>query len=456
MPILTTRPKPLPIQTGTIQKTQLPVIADPEYRAATVDTRYLNHRHLLTRIAGSSWTTRYYQQVLGKDNELTPQQLSKDAVYQQYIEINELELRVNTPLSSSQTVETREFQVTGGATVYPPMVPNVGDMFLADIGDGREGIFAVTTTNRMSILTDTCYELEYLLISEANDEHKRDLTRKTIKHTHFVKSIVENGGNPFLATEEYDAYRNIAQVEQRLLGHYFGTFFNKKVSSLAVPDQVELTYDPWLVKFLQQLLDTTLHPILRVLKLYSAQIPEETPPVTLWDALIKSDIDRLPLCNEKLALVDARLFGTSPQFEGVFFSNIDDVVYPVDRHSELLFTNLLPGQLPSRDIRHQFKTTRLGNPALLTRPTGVGLASLYPIHPVTKDDYYVFTEAFYFNYGKEQSQLEVLTHNAMEGKEVDREVLLQLCEAMPRWGRLEQFYYTPVLLALLKVAKQNY
>jgi len=456
MPILSQRPKPLPIHTGTIQKTQLPVIADPEYRAATVDTRYLDHRHLLTRIAGSSWTTCYYQQVLGKDNELSPQQLSKDAVYQQYIEIAELELRVNTPLSSSQTVETREFQVTGGATVYPPMVPNVGDMFLADIGDGREGIFAVTTTNRMSILTDTCYELEYLLVSEATAERKQDLQRKTIQHTHFVKSILENGGHPFLATEDYAAYRDLDRVEQRLLGHYFSSFFNKKISSLAVPDQVELTYDPWLVKFLQQLLDTTVHPILRVLKLYSTQLPEEVTPVTVWDALISSDIDKLPLCNEKLALVDSLLFGSIPQFEGVFFSNIDDVVYPVDRHSPLLFTAFSPGGKPARDIRHQFKATRLSNLALLTRPQGQGLTSLYPIHPVVKDDYYVFTEAFYFAHNREQSQLEALTVAAMEGRGVDRPTLLQLCEAMPRWGRLEQFYYTPVLLCLLKVARQHY
>ena len=457
MPILTQRPVPTPSHVGTIQKTQQAVIADPEYRGATVDTRYLNHRALLTHIAGSSWITKYYSQLLGRDNELTPQQLDKNAVYQQYHEISELELRVTGPLTSSQTVETREFQVTGTATVYPPLIPNVGDMFLADIGDGREGLFALTSTNRLSILTDTCYEIEYILVSEADETHRRDLEKKTVKQTHFVRNVLEQGGDPFLITEDYHTYRSLEAVEKRLLGNYLPTFFFKQISSLAVPGQSYVTYDPWVVRFLQKLLDTDRHPILRVLKSYAIALPGKTELPTLWDAILATDLDLLPLCHEKLALVDAKRFGVIPQFEGIYWSQVEDVVYPVDRHqTDLLFDPLVTGQYLPRDIRHQFATTTLGSLAQLLHARQVGLGSLPSIHPVVKDSYYVLTEAFYFTSESDQSQLEVLTHHALTGQPVDREALLKLCEDQPRWGQLEQFYYTPILLALLKLSRQVY
>jgi hypothetical protein len=456
MPILNQRPAPLPPQHGTIQKTQLPVITDPEYRGVAVDTRYTNYRALLTRIAGSQWLVRYYQQILGNDTELTPQQLDKQAVYQQYREISELELRVTTPLASSQTLETREFQVTGQASTYPPLIPNVGDMFLADIGDGREGLFAITASTRLSILTDACYELEYILVSEADETHRRDLEKKTIQRTHFVHSILEQGGNPFLATEDYQAYRSLEATQHHLLGYFLSSFFNKRVSTLTVPDQTHITYDPYLVEAVTRLVDTDAHPILRVIKKYSVQLPNEPTVSTFWDALLQTDIDRLPLCHEKLALVDAKLFGSVPQYEGVYYSQIEDVVYPIDRHSDLLFEDFVPGTYSPRDIRHQFVTNRLGALAQLTKPKGIGLEALYPIHPVTKDSYYVFTEAFYFSHREKQSQLETLTRLALEGGPIDRVALVRLCEAQPRWGRLEQFYYTPILIALLKVARQQY
>ena len=446
----TPRPKP-------IRKTQQVQITDPEYRGNVVDTRYEDRRTLITHVEGSSWVVRYYQQMLGADNEQTPLQIGKDAVYQQYLEIQDLELKVTSPLNISQSNETSSFTVTGTATVYPSVIPNVNDVFIADVGDGREGVFTVTESTRLSILKDTAYEIEYVQIAYADEEYLGDLAKKTVKKTHFVKGLLQHGNDPIVVDEEYKTYLSLREYQQRLFGQYFGSFFNKNISSLEVPDQKCVTHDPFLTKAITSFMDTDEHSILRSVKRYNVELPGREVPRTFWDALLALSMDELPLCHEKLALVDARCFGNVPQYDGIAFSGVEDVVFPVDRrYTDLRKQDFVPGQLDVRDIRHQFVTSRLGNLSQLGKPKGTGIESLYPIHSVNKDEYYVFSEAFYFHDYPNQSQLETITRKVMSGEPVDRNTLVRLCEASHRWSRLDRFYYTPVLLILLKLAIQGY
>ena len=231
-----------------------------------VDTKYKNLSSLLTHIEGAAWLVKYYSQVIGPDGELSPLQVTKDPVYQQYMEISDLELKVTTALSTSQDTDSGVFEVVGTSTVYPPIVPNYGDAFLADIGDGREGIFTITSSRRLSILTIPCYEIEYVFAGESDKERLNDLERKTIKKVVFVKRMMEHGQNPLLVSSEYNDLIKIESVRKSLLGTYFSSFFNKRISSLAVPSQDYLTFDPFLVKALTSIIETDEFPLIRSVK----------------------------------------------------------------------------------------------------------------------------------------------------------------------------------------------
>lgn len=448
----TSKPKvPVPVK-----QTDSAVTEPPHFQGMTVDTRYTDRRSLITHIEGSSWVVCYFSQILGKDNEPTPLEIGKNAVYQQYTQIDNLEIKVTSTLNSTQRPEGKSFDVVGSAIVYPPLIPNTGDVFLADVGDGTEAVFSITGTNRLTYLKDSVFEIEYVLRSYSTEEYRNDLANKVVKQVRFLKELLDHGKDPLLVEQDYHQMLDAGASEQQLLGHYFATFYQKNIGSLAVPDQTYETFDPFLTKALSMFMDTDEHPLIRSLKQYSVELPGRDTPKTLWDALVNLSMDTLPLCNEKLALVDARCFSTFPQYHGVAFSQIDDVVYPADKDKrDLLSRDLSPGKFDARDIRHQFETTRLGNLAQLTKPKGNGIEALYSIHPITKDDYYIFSEAFYFHDYKNQSQLETITRHVMEGKPVNREILAKLCEHSPRWGRLERFYYTPILLLLLKLVRQG-
>ena len=71
------------------------------------------------------------------------------------------------------------------------------------------------------------------------------------------------------------------------------------------------------------------------------------------------------------------------------------------------------------------------------------------IRPVTIDDYYVLSEAFYNN-NPLQSVLEVQLTNMFSDEAISISELYRLCDDYLNWGLLEQFYYTPLLLTMIK------
>jgi hypothetical protein len=152
-------PEPLP-PPGQINAT----ITAPEYRHSLIDAKITPLSSLLVHIEGSSWTTDYYSQILGVDEELSPFQPNQPSVYQQYLLVKKYELKLQGSLSISQDPETTAMTVTGNATLYPYLKPNYGDMFIADIGDGRAGMFVVNQPpTKKTILKETCWEISFEL-----------------------------------------------------------------------------------------------------------------------------------------------------------------------------------------------------------------------------------------------------------------------------------------------------
>lgn len=454
MPILDVKSNPP--SDPPVKKTDGPEITSPQYKGVTVNTQHIPRNSLITHIQGASWIVSYYQQVMGKDSEVNSLQVGKEAVYQQYVRINNLELKVSNPLTQTQDESTKSFDVTGESILYPPVIPNTGDIFLADIGDGREGVFSVLRSERLTIMRESCYRIEYVLISYSVDKYRSDLEKKTIKDTHFVKELIGSGQNPVIVTEDYKRHLSLNETYRSLVNHYFANFFDKTTSTLLVPDQKCKTFDSFIVKAIMKFMDGKENPYIRSIKNYSIELPGQEIPLTIWDALLDFKDDLLPMVAEKLAILDSRCFGVIPQFEGVYYSNVEDVVYPVDK-IECCFkeTSFGAGQFERRDIRHQFKTVFLGNIKELGNDKEIGVARLQPIYTVTKDNYYVFSEAFYHQGYGEMSQIEKITRDALENKPINKEILLSLSEASDVWGRLEKFYYIPILLILLKMAQQG-
>lgn len=458
--------KPKPSAPKPTDPVQVQVV-DPTYRGTTVDTRYTPLASMMQYVEGSNWTVTYYSQVLGQDSEPTPLSLDRAPIYQQYVRILKMEMKVTSPLTQQIDPESHGFTVTGAATTYPHFIPNKGDMFLADIGDGREGMFVVTSTEKRTILKESYYTIEYQLATYSDGDRQAyldNLDFKTVKTTHFVKDFLVFGQNPQVLSDDYNDLQAFEAEYAELISLYFHDFFSHRYQTLLVPDQTKITYDPFLVRALLDVVGTDEHPYVSRIRLPSVQGDLALLGPTVWDALCKLSYSTLKTAVFKAGLVTSLQFKSFPQYGSVYYSGIEAVVFPKDRRTDIdrvVSTTLYTADTLSPLATGQLRYAELDRLAL-EPPQSQFYESdddegLPDIVKVTEDDYYVFTGALYRDESEASlsSNLERLTRALLRGEAVDKVILHRLARTAKHWANLERFYYIPVLLILLKTTMRT-
>lgn len=452
-----TAPKP-------VDPVQVEVVA-PSYRGTTVDTKYTPLASMLQYVEGSNWSVTYYSQVLGADSEPMPLALDRAPVYQQYTRILQMELKVTTPLTSQEDPETHSFITTGAATSYPHFIPNKGDMFLADIGDGREGLFVVTNTEKRTILKESFFSIEYQITTYSDSDRQAyldNLDFKTVRTTHFVKDFLVFGQNPQVLSEDYNDLRSFKREYEDLIGLYFHDFFSHRYQTLLVPDQDKITYDPFLTTALMDVVDTEEHPHINRMRLPSVEGDLAMLGPTLWDALCKLSYATFQTAVFKMGTITTDQFRSLPHYGGVYYSGIEKVVYPRDRRTDIdrvvsptpCVTTPL-GTLGVGQMRYG-ELERLAIEPDQTKFFTTQDGQLLPdIAPVTMDDYYVLTGKLYRNEEPMSSNLERLVEALLRGDAIDKGILHRLATTAKHWPNLERFYYIPILLVLLKTVMRT-
>lgn len=425
-----------------------PNVREQPYRTIAVDSKFEPPTMLLTHVEGSKWIAKeYYSQFLTQDNEPAAQEFDRPEVYQQYLRIRDLELRVTSALSPSQDPESKEFTVIGTATLFPGIIPANGDVFIADTGDGRAGIFVVGEIRQLSMLRNTVYEINYELKDYVTQELLDDLRAKISKDVTFVKDFYKYGKNPLLIDSELSIYNQLKTFKAQLPVTYFDLFYNSDFSTLLIPEQDFPTYDPFLTEAMMRLVDKDVHRKWREVRILNRDDNQRMVIGTLWDALLQHDDEILNYANFQLRLVSSQIFSGQPRFSSVRYSGVARVYYPLlDSRPNLGDIRPATDRTFSRpvdlDVVVADTLDGLGYP-------DVKYSTIQPIKPVAIDGYYVLSKAFYDVTYTEMSLLEIMVTAYLDKRPVGIIPLLKLCKASTYWNRLEQFYYIPILLLLL-------
>lgn len=447
-------------------KYEAPVKQDPitiqplEYKGVTVDTTMMERDILTTYISGQAWDVDYYSQIKGSSDAIQNFQIDLPAAYQQYRLIRGLELKVDDPLSENQDSQTKDMTISGSAKVYGVFVPNTGDVFIADIGDGREGLITVTSSKRLSHYESTPYAIEYVVTQLMTKDIRDALDTKVQETLFFNKDFLVQGLEPLLHGEDVDIVSKLTSHYNRLLALYFNDFYSRTLKSLLVPNQPEITYDPFLVKFIKTILSTDEHPAIRNMVEFNVSEDQSSYEYTLWNCLATLDYSLLPMCVHEAGIMDINNFYSMPLFNSIYYSGVQQVVYP-----DMAETNVDAGYVANsakalskiRRGRARFREmNRLVANSLSMDPTYEIYEALDHKSPairrVTHDDYYVLSKDFYLNDGTQiLSKLEVLTLAALKGEAIDIRMLEKLCEGSKYWDNVERFYYFPILFVLLRV-----
>lgn len=421
-------------------------------------------------VDGSSWEVVYYSQILGADDEGAPWAIDRSPTDQQYVQITNMELKVTSPLTGAEETPGRSHEVTGTATVYPTHKPNKGDMFIADIGDGRAVLFAVEEVTRKTYLRDSYSEISYRSVDyvDSRPEIQSDLNRKTQKRTVFMKEFLQWGQNPLLLEGEFADLVELKKIYKNLVNFYFKQFFSIQYRTLLIPNQPKVSYDPFVTATMLELVTSDEVQLISQARRLVVTANRNTDSYTLWDAIMRMDESYLGAAIQKVRLLDTRVFQGMPEVSSIYYNGIGLVACPQDARNDVdapydesncgcfyggsllsstgLHWDNLMRYLPSANLKGFFKEEPEIDSVLKALPD---------IVPVTIDEYYVLSEKFYVNNGPMASKLEVLVKQGLRNEPIDKVTLLDLARNCMKWPNLERFYYMPLLFALMKVATRT-
>ena len=452
MPIATHKP----LVASPVQQ-NIPKVESQNYKSVIVDDKQTPVKSLIAYIEGAPWTVTYFSQVVSKDNDIRDYDAGQSGVYQQYSKINQLELRVTTPLSSSQDTENSLVTVTGSALIYPFLVPNAGDVFISDAGTGRQGLFRIINVERKTFNRDSVFSIDFELIEYVENltAEINDLNKKVIREYWFSKDRLLEGGVPTLQTDEHKKYNDLAFEYKKICGEYFRTFFNRETSTLILPGQNAIIYDSFLVNYVLKLVDTFDAMEIRNIKNLTNENDPFLNQMQFWKVMELRDEGLLGQCNKEMGLVTNTSFGVDPMMQGLRYSRIQYVVYPKDGdHS--VFVQSPTVELKVQALNQVIEATTAGGSLgdILRNQHTEQNKAVPVIYPVFKNNSYVLSEAFYSNVG-DQSLLETMTMDYITGKALNIDNLYKLVMEHRKWGRLEQFYYIPILLTLIQTLRKG-
>lgn len=443
------------------------LVTESSYSDVAIDTRWTPLQSIMSHIGGSIWEVTYFSQVIDGDTQLMPQSPTVSAVFQQYTKIEGMQLKVTDALNVQQDDVTKMMQIDGSAIVFAAIIPNEGDMFIADIGVGKPAVFRVVTSSKKAIFKEAAYDITYAFAS-TDEEYIHDLEGKTVKTYVFKKDFLNRGQAPLILEEEAVILEHIEDQYRNLADSYFSTFYNKEFKTLTAPGQAYTVYDPFLVKFVNEQFSQEDSHLLQDLRVLNTGNDEAVKQDNFWKALRLRDKTYLKTGFTKTGQVYTSQFENNPFYNGIRWSGIQLCTYPANPRigigglkaiNVLALTDLeLVSETPNT-FYSDMEAPTVGSdssvntmyPSEILAKTNIPLNTdgTLPIKKVTHDLYYVLSEDFYKN-TEDKDVLEYTVLKFMERVELDAVQLSKTAKIVQNWGMLEQYYYIPVLLYMMR------
>jgi hypothetical protein len=425
------------------------------YLGIVADNNDTPTNSLVAYLDGMPWSVTYYSQLLGKHNDLQELDPGQNAAFQQYQKVIDLQIRVSAALTNSYDSENAITSVSGGATIVQ-MVPNANDYFIAEAGSRELGLFRIKSVERLSFNRDSAYAVQYDLVCYVRDNEERiaDIESKVVRQYVFSMQRLAEGLSPVLREDVHALMTTLSQDYHGLIQQYFKKFFNRTYMTLVVPGQTKLVYDSRMVDFLMQIMESAEVEEMRAMQIISTDHERYLASGSLWSVLLERRYDSLSYVPQKSCLAPKAHFNRSSWLKGPIYTRMDYFVYPVLGESDVL--------VPGDPTPKQYDFTSMEGPLTIELPERIvgntytnGTTTLPFIKSVLIDDFYVLSEVFYAN-GLTTSVLEILIRDYLKCVTLDMAMLKALVDQYRTWPVLEQFYYGPLLMLLLKTAIQGF
>lgn len=306
-------------------------VSDKEYKHSIVDTKETPLNSLVTHVEGSTRIVDYYSQVLSSGEE--PQTYSPGLAthLQQYKLIKDFEIK-QQDFSYDFDSELNQANGTGTAIIYPPLIPNFGDVFIADIGNGKAGMFNVSAVSKRSIFKQACYEITFNLLYVIDTQGQVDLLNSKVVETYnFVKDFILYGQNPIIVNSEFNLLNDSKRILDEAIEDFITEFYSRELVTLVPPGYNRPTYDPFAVRAFMEVVEVSNNARASRIKMKNTNELKEFWQDSIWNALINPSRNQHTRFWTRAQAVNVRAFNQHPGTGSIRFSGFDQVIRPLDR-----------------------------------------------------------------------------------------------------------------------------
>lgn len=423
-------------------------------QTAVVEDRRTPVHSLMAYVSGMTWTVTYYKSVLGTGNNIRDLDIEESAAIQQYDKIEKLEIKVESALSHSYNQEKGTSAVEGSGLVYGFIIPNVSDYFVAKTDENDVALIRVTRVERKSHRNQSVWEIGYAVVGYKSSPDISvmidNLEEKSVKKFIFDKERLVRGSMPVLRREEYELNLDFERSLDSLTNQYFSTFYNPTAGTLCLPSMRDTTYEHGLVDFVLSVSPSEQNELRARVNQPSHQNDPYILQPTIWTALKQRDPSIITYCNQRFGRVSTRAFSGNVYLRELFFSAIDYVMYPWQPDQSVLLKDVVAKEavLDTIDPGVGFKG-EINTSEEITMVIDGEARRLYPW--ILEDDFHVFTEKFY----KEEGSLTLFESQVwkyLRCEALNKTILKNLIVNYQKLRRLDQFYFGPILMLLIRVA----
>ena len=392
-------------------------------------------------ITGKQWTVDYYNQVTAQDSEISQFDPNAPITQSQVALLKNMTLYVTEPLAEVEASEVR-----GAATVISGIVPNAGDSFVADILGKRMAIFSVTAVEKKTYNLDNVYDIQYslYLFVDENTSALDTLNGYIVKTYYYENDFLDANGGRVLLEEEYHLKKTIMEALPEITEYYLKNMVDHETRHLSIPGQSGTIIDVMASEYFMSMTNVNDSPYAPMVSRVNLGESDYISRPTLWNALKHADHKLLKACAKKIRLVDSWSVTTEYRLRGLAYIGIDAVVYPddVDQNIGADEPPVTSATYTLSEVANAYRANKDITPNLIP---DIDLVN----------NYYVFTEAFYNDDVEAMTVLEKLVTDYLKTEPVDKELVVALIDEYKFMNRLQQFYFVPVIITLMRYAIIN-
>ena len=424
-----------PLGTEIPPEPEAPKIYAEEYRHSIVVGTYQPETSLLSMVQGTPFVAEYYRQHGAIDEEPQPFDPDNAATYNSYMRIRKLIIKQEGDGSFNFNPTNGESSKVYTGWVTFDVAPIRGDVFIAEITDGRAGLFQLTQQPEIPEFTaNKVYRITFECVGILQKYWADQLDIRVVQEMVYSRDSALSGGVGLITSEDFDLEGELFNWRTTIGNWIMRNFWWNPERTIAfnVSGDTNIrggyVYDQYLVNFLCAVIEPDMRTMYPTITQFSTQYGGRDfgmfGTINIWEVLLRGDFNLLSQCTPGATmigvdrLVNSRLYGNLRSSKFTYFICTDPEEYKL--------------------YREYFNMD--GFPIL--RPS-----------PESKISSYLFSDGFYT--GAPTGVFENLVWKILKEGLVPRKELLKYCkEEYFKLDKHHQLYYGAILILLIQVSRR--